>query len=154
MTDRNVGVGGALSEAIRRLGAQVAPERIDTLWVFPPRLRGRTESGVIAAGCYMDGERRLLVTMAYQAEETGRGIAFSSSFHEEGEAPKDRLPQVIDGVVRRSAEEGGAPRPVSLQGDPALFQALIDELAAGAGAGALRTLGEPAAVAAGSVGDS
>jgi len=151
MTERNIGVGGALSEALRRLGAQVAPEQIDTLWVFPPRLRGRTESGVIAAGCFLEGDRRLLVTLAYQAEETGKGIAFSSSFHEEGEAPEDRLPQVIDGVVRRSAEEGGAPRPVPLQGDPALFQALIEELASGASA--LRTL-EGAAIVASAGSDS
>lgn len=150
MTERNVGVAGALTEAVRRFGVQVAPERIDQLWVFPPRLRGRTESGVLAAGCFLEGDRRLLVTMAYQAEETGKGIAFSSTFHEEGEAPEGRLPQVIAGVVRRSAEEGGAPRTIALQGDPALFQSLIDELSADAGP--LRTFGQPTAALSGGVG--
>jgi hypothetical protein len=143
-------VAGALAEALRRFGVQVAPERIDHLWVFPPRLRGRTESGVLAAGCFLEGERRLLVTMAYQAEETGKGITFASSFHEEGEAPESRLSQVIEGVVRRSAEEGAPPRDVALQGDPARFQALVEELASDSGT--LRTFGEPAAVLAGGLG--
>lgn len=128
MTERNYGVPGALPEALRRFGEQIAPESMDHLWVFPPRVRGRTESGVLAAGCFIEGDRRLLVTMAYQAEETGKGIAFRSSFQEEGEAPESRLPQVIEGVVRRSADDGGAPRSIPLGGDPTLFQALVDEL--------------------------
>lgn len=150
MTERNVGVAGALVEAVRRLGARVPPEGIDQLWIFPPRLRGRTESGVLAAGCYLEGEQRLLVTMAYQAEETGKGVTFASTFHEEGEAPESRLPQVIDGVVRRSAEEGGPPRAVALQGDPALFLALVEELASDGGAH--RTFGDSTPALAGGLG--
>lgn len=150
MTERNIGVAGALAEAVRRLGARVPPEQIDQLWIFPPRIRGRTESGVLAAGCFLDGDRRLLVTMAYQAEETGKGVTFTSSFHEEGEAPESRLPQVIDGVVRRSAEEGGPPRAVSLQGDAALFLSLVEELTSDGGA--QRTFGDSTPALAGGVG--
>jgi hypothetical protein len=133
MTERDAGVPGALGEALRELSERVPPSRLDRLWLFPPLARGRSESGVIAASCFVEGDRRLLVTLAYRAEETGSGVSFKPVFQEEGEAPEDRLPRIMDGVVRRSEEAREPPRAVSIAGDPGAFAGLIEELAAPAG---------------------
>lgn len=131
MSERDPGVPGALPAALRRLSDRVTPEGIDRLWIFPPIRKGRRESGLLAAGCFTDGERRLLVTLAYRAEESGKGIAFEPLFQEEGEAPDDRLPRVIEGVIQRSGEEPGDPRSVALGGDPEALNELLAELDSG-----------------------
>ncbi len=127
MAERDIGVPGAVGEALKRLRKRIPPEQLDRLWIFPPLIEGRCESGVVAAGCFAGGDRRVLVTLSYRAEETGRGVSFHPSFKEEGEAPLDRLPRVMEGVVERCAVELGAPHAVSLAGDPAALEALIDE---------------------------
>jgi hypothetical protein len=128
MSERDPGVPGAMGEALRRLADRIPPERMDRLWLFPPIRKGRRESGLLAAGCLTESDRRLLVTLAYRAEETGKGIAFHASFQEEGEAPEDRLPRVIEGVIQRSGEQPGEPRAVTLGGDPAALEALLSEI--------------------------
>jgi len=135
MTEREIGVPGALAEALRQLGEKISPSRLDRLWLFSPLCRGRSERGVIAASCYVDGDRRLVVTLAYRAEETGAGVSFSPVFQEEGEAPEDRLPRIMDGVVRRSVEAQGPPRMVSIAGDSEALVSLIEELATPSGFG-------------------
>lgn len=88
---------------------------------------GRKESAVIAAACFADGDRRTLVTLAYRAEETGRGVRFESSFKEEGVAPKDRLSRVMEGTVERSGLEVGGLRSTVLAGDPDALESMILE---------------------------
>jgi hypothetical protein len=73
-------------------------------------------------------DRRRLHTAAYTAERTGTGLDFEPSLREEGSAPQDRLPRIIDGVVRRSGLDSGSPREVRVGGDPAVFAALLSEL--------------------------
>lgn len=127
MASRDIGVPGAVAEALRRLAQRVPPERMDRIWIFPPLTQGRRESGVVVAGCFGAGKRRTIVTMAYRAEETGRGITFEESFQEQGEAPPDRLPRVMDGVVARSEAGLEGPRSVRLDGDSTRFDALVVE---------------------------
>lgn len=123
------GVPDAMARAIRALEARVEAQFVDRLWLFPPLRTGRRETGVVAAGCFIAGdERRLLVTLAYRAEETGKGISFESHFQEEGEAPRDRLPRIMAGVVHRMDGTPGDPRTVELAGDPAAFRAVLQEL--------------------------
>jgi len=127
MTEREPGARGAVAEALRTLAERVPPHRLDRIWIFPPRIAGRKESGVIAAGCVGDGERLLLVTLAYRAEETGKGLSFEPTFQEEGEAPEDRLERIMKGVVSRSREPLGVPRAIRTGGDPDAFQRLLEE---------------------------
>ncbi|MSR22597.1 MAG: hypothetical protein EXR92_03485 [Gemmatimonadetes bacterium] len=130
MPESEIGVPRALAEAVRRMGEEVGLSRLDVLWLFPPLARGRSESGVVAAGCFVEGHRRLLVTLSYRAQESGTGVSFYPLFQEEGEAPEDRLPRVMEGVVRRF-DSLGSPRAIGLGGDPAAFEALVDELVSG-----------------------
>lgn len=112
------GVPDALSRAGRLLGERVTAERIDRLWVFPPSRLGRVERGLLVASLLLadDPDRRLLVTLRYTAEETGKGISFVPLLQEEGVAPPDRLPRIITGVVRRSGMDAGDPTELLIEG--------------------------------------
>lgn len=126
MKEKDPGVPGALLMALIHLEEKVPAARIDRLWVFPPLARGRRESGLIAASCYAELDQRLLVTLAYLAEETGKGITFTPVLQEEGDAPEDRIPRVIAGVVRRSGGTPGEPRCVRIGGDTEALRAWVE----------------------------
>jgi hypothetical protein len=68
-----------------------------------------------------------MVTVAYVAEHTGRGVTVTPSLTREGDAPPDRFPTVIEGVVRRGGEELGEPREVEIDGSAARFEELLEE---------------------------
>ena len=122
------GVPEALPRTLVATRSRFAPEGMDHLWVFPPIRRGRRERGLVAVSLVLEGEeRRRLVTVAYTAERTGAGLTLDQVFHEEGEAPADFLPRVMEGVVRRAGQGYGEPRVVDLGGDPAVFAALVEE---------------------------
>ena len=111
-----------------RLRDRLGVENIDRLWVFPPVRKGRREQGLIAVSIFQEGqERRSMVTVAYNAELTGKGVTVEPSFTQEGEAPPDRFPGVMQGVVRRSGEEKGEPREVVIDASPESFEALMEE---------------------------
>jgi len=151
--DRDPGVPEAEFRALTDLLAQVPAERVDGLWRFPPLRKGRKESGLLAAGVFpadaaaeteaaaddaAEGTdaagvagpagRRVLVTLSWRAEETGKGVTYESTFLEEGEAPPDRLPRVMAGVVRRMDEATGEPRYLPVAGDAELLRALLKDL--------------------------
>lgn len=115
----------SLVHARDRLGV----ERTDRLWVFPPIRRGRRERGLVAVSTYLEEgeERRRLITLAYVAERTGKGLTLEHTFHEEGEAPPELLPRVMEGVVRRAGEGYGEPREVAIEASAESYQALLDE---------------------------
>lgn len=124
------GVPEALGQALEVLVEKLGARPIGTLWLFPPLRSGRREHGLICAALddAMDGDRQLLVTLAYRAEETGKGVEFHSRFTEEGEAPPERLPVVIEGVVRRADAGSGEPRRVPIERDPERVDSLLVEL--------------------------
>lgn len=128
MVDHEPGVPEALPRALRALAERVPPTTMDRVWIFPPLRTGRRETGLVAAGCYTDGPRHLLVTLSYRSEETGRGVTFESSFQEEGEAPPDRLPRIMDGVVRRLEETPGDPRSHEVAGRRERLAEIVAEL--------------------------
>lgn len=124
--DDDPGVPEALPRTLIRLREQLGVDRIDRLWIFPPVRRGRRERGLIAVSTFQDhGDRRGVVTVAYSAEHTGRGTTVEPVFTEEGEAPPDRFPPVMQGVVRRSGE-GPDPREVVIEGSGQKFEELME----------------------------
>lgn len=123
--DEGPGVPEALPRTLREVVGRLGPAAIDCLWIFPPRVRGRRESGLVAASCFEGGSGRRLVTARYTAERTGKGLFLDTRLLDEGTAPADRLPRVMLGVVRRSAEPLGSPRLVELNGATEACESLM-----------------------------
>jgi len=125
--DVGPGVPEALPRTLQELGRRLGPEEIDQLWIFPPLIRGRKEWGLVAAGCFAEQGRRRLITARYSAEQTGTELRVDRGLSEEGVAPPDRLPHVMEGVVRRSDIDLGEPKVVEIGGDTGKFEALMEE---------------------------
>lgn len=122
------GVPEALPRTLIRLRDRLGVEALDRLWIFPPVRKGRRERGLVAVSTFLDGEdRRTMVTVAYQAEHTGKGVTFEPFFTEEGEATPDRFPRIMQGVVRRGGEEKGEPREVEIDRSAERFEELLEE---------------------------
>lgn len=122
------GVPEALPRTLIRMRDRLGVDTLDTLWIFPPVRNGRKEQGLIAVSAYVDDEeRRTMITVSYQAEHTGTGTTVEPAFTLEGEAPPDRFPRVMQGVVRRGGEEKGEPREVVIDRSAEAFEELMEE---------------------------
>ncbi len=124
------GVPEAIPRTVQGIADRLGPPSIDRLWIFPPRVRGRKESGLIVVSRFAtDGapDRRQLFTASYGAERTGKGLTVEWSISEEGAAPPDRFPPVVQGVGRRAGESEVGPRDVAIHGDPEALRGLLDE---------------------------
>ena len=119
------GVPEALPRTIREVGRRLGPAAIDRLWIFPPMVRGRREWGLVAASCFDGNRGRRLITARYSAQRTGRGLYLDSRLLDEGVAPADRLPRVMEGVVKRGPRPLGSPRMVEVSGGTEAFDALM-----------------------------
>ncbi len=121
-------VPDAVGRLLRALLGRLGVESIDRIWIFPPLVKGRKELGLVAVSSFSDQpSRRNLLTARYEAELTGRGVVFETEFLSQGTAPPERLPQIMDGVVRRSELQLGLPREARIGGDPWRFRALALE---------------------------
>jgi hypothetical protein len=127
--DADPGVPEALPRTLIRLRDRLGVERVDRLWIFPPVRRGRREQGLVVVSTFLEDEdeRRALLTVSYNAEHSGRGVTVDVSFTQEGEAPPERFPGVMQGVVRRSGAAEGEPREVEIDTVPAKFEELLAE---------------------------
>ena len=123
------GVPEALPRVLIRLRDRLGVASLDRLWIFPPVRTGRREQGLVAVSVHLDegADRRGMITVAYNAEHTGKGITVEPAFTHEGEATPDRFPRVMQGVVRRGGEEKGEPREVHIDGSPERFEELMEE---------------------------
>lgn len=130
MAHDDIGVPEALPRTLEQLRDRLGVAALDRLWIFPPMRRGRRERGLIAVSSFLEGEeRRGLVTVTYVAEQTGKeGVKVETSFTREGEAPADRFPAVMRGVVLRGGEERGEPREVEIGGAAEKLDELFEEL--------------------------
>lgn len=129
MSSGDPGVPEAIPRTLIRIRDVLGVVSIDRMWIFPPVRKGRREQGLVAVSTFVDDveDRRSMVTVPYVAEHTGQGVTVAPSFTREGDAPPDRFPAVIEGVVRRGGDELGEPREVEIDGDPARFEELLEE---------------------------
>jgi len=127
--DDGPGVPEALPRTLREVGERLGPEAVDRLWIFPPLIRGRREWGLVAAGCFDGSGARRLVTARYAAQRTGKGLYLKTQLVDQGVAPADRLPRVMEGVVKRGPAPLGSPRPEEVGGSAEAFDALMEDFA-------------------------
>lgn len=122
------GVPEALPQTLTVLRDTLGIDAVDELWIFPPLVQGRRERGLVVASAFAEEDRRSVHTVTYLAERTGDGLTVTPRIEEEGEAPPDRLPRMIDGVVHRAKKDLGEPRNVRIGGEAETFEQLLDEL--------------------------
>lgn len=126
--DDGPGVPEAIPRSLQRVAAELGLETLDRVWIFPPMISGRSESGLLAVSRFHGGEdlaRRILSVFPYVAERTGKGLTLEGALEEHGEAPLDRLPRVMEGVVARTEKDLGDPTEVELEGDEDRFLELM-----------------------------
>ena len=123
-----------LGAALASVAGRIPPERVEQVWLFPPRRVGAKESGLavlVVAGEDEGDDRRTIWTVRYDAE-TGRGgkTEAAHALEEQGTVPPDRVGRIVDGVARRLEAESDAPDVRELARDPAEWRALLAELGA------------------------
>jgi len=129
-SDPGPGVPEAIPQMLLKISRQLKTETMETLWIFPPLINKRKEWGLIAIGCYTEGDSRLLYTARYSARREGSSISLDAQISEEGEAPVDSLPRVMAGVVKRSKIDLGSPKTYMIEGRNEKFQTLLTALEA------------------------
>ena len=124
------GVPEAIPRTLQGVAGRLGAASMDRVWIFPPRVRGRKESGLLVVSRFaLDGDpdRRRLFTASYSAERTGKGLTVDWSLSEEGAAPPDRFPPVVAGVGRRAGDTEVGPRNIGLEGNPERLAELLGE---------------------------
>ncbi|MDB4947732.1 MAG: hypothetical protein JWM27_381 [Gemmatimonadetes bacterium] len=134
-----------LSAALAAVVERIPPERVDQVWLFPPRSVGEKESGLAVlallpaeaeAGPDADAgaspkadavsDRREVWTLQYDAERLKGGkTKRADTLLEQATVPSGLLERIIDGVVRRLGGDADAPDVHEVGGDAARWADLL-----------------------------
>ena len=133
-------LAAALAAATERL----VPERIDQVWLFPPRPVGEKESGLAVLTLFAaapdpappsatpaadPADRRQVWTLQYEAERLKGGKTNRvDTLLEQATVPSGLLTRIIDGVVRRLGEGADAPDVRDVAGRHDAWSELLAEL--------------------------
>ena len=113
----------ALTHILTDLPHRIAPERVDRVWVFPPRMLSETESGLLVFSLLEPEEaqpgadRREVVTVHYEWRSGRKDGTTELEIVSRGWAPAERVQGVIDGVLRRLGEGDEDPRTAAIEGE-------------------------------------
>ena len=123
---------GALHALLDHVTERIPRERIDLLWVFPPRIAAGAESTVMVLAAFDDDpDRRTVATAHFRVTRDRRGRAtVTLQMQEHGSAPVGATQRVVDGVLRRLGDEVGrdAPRRAEIRGEADAWWALYQEV--------------------------
>lgn len=116
---------------LRSIEAEVGPETIDRVWLFPPRRLKAGETAVVVVSAYHEAgdDRRRVVAAHYTAPAQATEARLELA--EFGFAPPDRVGRVVEDVVERFKEEGPPqpPRSFPIERHPERWDAMLLELA-------------------------
>lgn len=115
---------------LRNIEQDVGVDRIDRIWVFPPRRleAGETAVVVVAAFPDIDSDRRRVYAAHYTAREDSSEP--SLALDEYGTAPTDRVGRLVEEVVERIKDgPAGAPRSHEVGGRDDRWRTVLHELA-------------------------
>ncbi|MEN8375049.1 MAG: hypothetical protein ABFS34_06315 [Gemmatimonadota bacterium] len=117
--------GAAYRAVLDPLEELLGVDAADRIWAFPPReIRGVPAALLVASAFAEQPGRRRLVTARLVVEQLPEGASRrrEPSSHvevvEQGEVPQDRVPGLLEGVVRRLGEDlvGRGPRAFEIGG--------------------------------------
>lgn len=122
---------------LRNIEKDVGIDRIDRIWVFPPRRHQAGETAVVVVAAFLDvqDDRRRVYAAHYTVHEEAREPRLAMD--EYGTAPTDRVGRLVEEVVERIKDEpAAAPRSHSIEGRDdrwntvlhALAEAYLDEV--------------------------
>lgn len=119
-----------LFSLLRTVEDRVGVDRIDRIWIFPPRRLEVGETAVVVVSAFPDADddrRRVLAahyTAHHEAPEPHLALA------EYGAAPTGRVTRLVEEVVERIKDgPAGAPRAVTIHGQAGRWHAMLNDLA-------------------------
>ena len=121
----------SLPALLEGLEPRIDVRRLDELYVFPTRRVQGVESTVFVFSIHDDQDRRRVITAHLRATRNKRGEpAIDTKLDEHATAPAERVPRVIEGVLKRLSEDFAATPPshCSIDGNPERWRQLIDVL--------------------------
>jgi hypothetical protein len=100
----------SMASLLERIREQVDVTTVDELFLFPMRKVSGVESTVFVLSLHEADDTRRVVTAHVRATRNKRGEpAIETKFDDQGTIPADRIPRVIDGVLRRLKENFATP---------------------------------------------
>jgi hypothetical protein len=123
--------GGSLPVLLESLAPRVDVTTIDELYLFPTRRVQGVESTVFVFSVHEPEERRRVITAHLRATRNKRGEpTIETKLDEHGTTPPERIPRVIEGVLKRLSEDFAATPPSHCRIDrsPERWHALIEQL--------------------------
>ncbi|HET9983186.1 MAG TPA: hypothetical protein VFQ38_06355 [Longimicrobiales bacterium] len=111
--------GPTPASLLEALARAIPIASIDELWLFPPRRLGPAESTVVVVSAFAeDPGRRRVLTARYSVSQDAKGQpAVQEELTEHGTAPADRIPRLVEGVLRRLDEPAdAAPKHLRVEG--------------------------------------
>ena len=126
----------ALAAALGTIAQRLPPERIDAVWLFPPRQLGARESGLAVLSVFPEGDEarrtRTIHTLHYVMEPPApraRPVR-TDELAEQGTVPLDRVDRIIEGVLRR-LDVPETPDVREIGGDGGKWNELLASLSGG-----------------------
>ena len=121
----------SLPALLEGLPPRIDVSRVDELYVFPTRRVQGVESTVFVFSMHEDQDLRRVITAHLRATRNKRGEpAIETKLDEHATAPADRIPRVIEGVLKRLSEDFASTPPshARIDGDQERWKQLIDQL--------------------------
>lgn len=120
----------ALPALLERIARRLPVDSIDELWIFPARRAANVESTVIVVSTFHDQpDRRRVSTAHFTATRDRKGAAtVHEKMDEHATAPAGAVARVVEGVLRRLADDLALPHAEALRGDANRWAALLETL--------------------------
>ena len=121
----------SLPALLEGLPPRIDVSTIDEMYVFPTRRVQGVESTVFVFSVNDEDDRRRVITAHLRATRNKRGEpAIETKLDDQATAPADRIPRVIEGVLKRLSEEFAATPPshARINGDAERWKKLIEQL--------------------------
>lgn len=120
----------SLPALMEKLGGLIDTSTIDEFWVFPTQRSAGVESTVFVVSFHEEQEMRRVITAHFRTIRNRRGEpTIDSKLDEHALAPAERIPRVIEGVLKRMDDFSAvAPGHARIDRNPARWAEVIEVL--------------------------
>ena len=121
----------SLASLTEKLATEIDPSSVDEMWLFPTRRVAGVESTVFVLSLLEHEDRRRVITAHVRATRNKRGEpAIDTQVIEHATAPAERVPKVIEGVLKRLSDDFAATPPsrARISCSPERWHAVVERL--------------------------